>query len=110
MATNTTSLTFNGTSQHARFSVVTAGGTTPPSKYTASIGNLANFTWMAYIKVGRLSTSSQQRAYVEPQGNASNSIGGIRFACVPYKGKLRFEFSAKDGKADTNYQTTPSVA
>jgi hypothetical protein len=102
MAVNTAALTFNGTDQYAKFSVVTAGGT-PPSKYTASIGNLDAFTWMAYIKVGRLSLSSQQRAYVEPQGSVGNTIGGIRFACTPYKGKLRFEFSAKDGKADTNY-------
>src|SRR5690349_6239701 len=103
MAVNTAALTFNGSDQYAKFPVVATTSPPAPSPYSASIGGLDTFTWMAYIKVGRLSTSANQRAYVEPQGDASNTIGGIRFACVPYKGKLRFEFSAKDGKADTNY-------
>src|SRR5688500_8771326 len=98
MAVNNNTLTFNGINQYAKMNVTGTPVTGP------SLRGMTNFTWMAFIKVGRLSDSSQQRAYVEGQGNAnSNTTGGIRFACTPYKGKLRFEFSAKDGRADTNY-------
>lgn len=87
MATNVSSLKFNGTNRHAKLSA------------NATTKNMTNFTWMAWVKVGPLTTSSLQRVYVERQGVST----GIRFAVAPFKGKLRFEFSPKDGVADTNY-------
>lgn len=87
MALNVSSLSFNGQNRYAKLST------------NASLKNMTNFTWMAWVKVGSGSTSSQQRAYVERQGSGS----GIRFGVVPYKGRLRFELSVKDGRADTNY-------
>lgn len=87
MALNTSSLAFNGSTRYAKLST------------NASIKNLQNFTWMARLKVGPLSKTPYQRAYVERQGSGT----GIRFACVPYRGKLRFEVSAEDGRTDTNY-------
>lgn len=95
MATNPSALSFNGINQYAKL--------TP----NASIKNLSSFTWMAWVKVGALSQSLSQKAYVERGG--SILVGGletnkkIRFACVPSKDRLRFEFAASDTRADTNY-------
>src|SRR6478609_8723978 len=85
--TNASSLKFNGSNRYAKMSTLN------------SIKNFTAFTWMAWIKVGPLSTSSQQRAYTERQGTGT----GVRFACIPYKGRLRFELAVSDGKSDTNY-------
>lgn len=87
MALNVSSLRFNGTTRYAKLST------------NASIRNFENFTWMAWVKVGPDSTRAVQRAYVERQGTGA----GIRFACTPIQGKLRFELSIKDNVTDTNY-------
>jgi phage-related protein len=86
MALIDTSLRFNGLTRHAKLNTA------------SSIKNLSNFTWMAWCKVGS-NPSQYQRAYVERQGTGT----GIRFALTPYNGRLRFEFSPKDGTTDTNY-------
>jgi phage-related protein len=86
MALIDTTLRFNGTTRHAKLNTA------------SSIKNLSNFTWMAWCKVGS-NPSQYKRAYVERQGTGT----GIRFAFTPYDGRLRFEFSPKDGTTDTNY-------
>lgn len=84
---NASSLQFNGLNRYAKLSTLN------------TLKNMTAFTWLAWVKPGPLSTSSQQRAYVERQGTGS----GIRFAATPYKGRLRFELGVTDGKSDTNY-------
>ncbi len=88
MATNSSSLLLNGTSNRAIIDEL------------CTIRNLTEFTWMAWVVPE--ATSAYQRLYVERQGTGT----GVRFAAVPYKGRLRFEFSAKDGRTDTNYDYT----
>jgi len=70
MALNASSLAFNGTNRYAKLST------------NASLKSMTAFTWMAWVKVGPLSTRLVQRAYVERQGTGS----GIRFACTPVRG------------------------
>lgn len=65
-----------------------------------TIQDLTTFTFEAWVKVGALSTSSEQRAFAMRQGNGKK---GIRFACTPYKDKLRFELARVDNTSDTNY-------
>lgn len=64
----------------------------------ATIKNMSSFTWMAWVKPDP-GNGPYQRLYVERQGVGT----GIRFAAAPIDGKLRFEFSPKDGVPDTNY-------
>ena len=87
MALNHRALEFNGTSNFAVLGNI------------SSLRNLDSFTWMSWIKVGANSKNQYQRAYVERQGTGS----GIRFACTPIQGKLRFELAVRDGDNDTNY-------
>lgn len=54
---------------------------------------------MCWVKPGNLATTLSKKAYVERQG-----VGKLpRFACVPSKDRLRFEFSPADNRSDTNY-------
>lgn len=87
MATNNSSLSFNGIDQYAKLGV------------NGSVRNLASFAFSAFFKVGDNATSTNQHAYVERQGIGSR----IRFRFTPVAGKLQFGFSPKDGVADTSY-------
>ena len=87
MATNNSSLSFNGIDQYAKLGT---GG---------SIRNLSSFAFSAFFKVGDNAKRVNQHAYVERQGTGT----GIRFRFTPVEGKLQFGFSPKDGVADTSY-------
>jgi phage-related protein len=86
MAVNSYSLLFNGTSRRGLVDS------------RATIKGMSAFTWMAWVKPDP-GNNQYKRLYVERQGTGS----GIRFACTPMDGKLRFEFTPKDGAQDTNY-------
>ncbi len=87
MTVNVSSLNLNGTSHYALLST------------TDTIKNLTSFTRMAWIKNAGDNLSQYKRLLVERQGTGTR----IRFAITPYRGRLRFEFSPKDGVTDTNY-------
>lgn len=87
MATKITALKFNGVSQFATLNV------------GASIKNLENFTFLAWVKVGASSTKLSQRAYTE----LSPTNGLVRFAMTPLFDRLRFELAVQDDAIDTNY-------
>lgn len=96
MGVNSRSIYFNPPDgQHSYIKLGTSSG-------LPSIKNLANFTWMAWVKpdVERV-TSLAQRLYVERQGSAA--ANRIRFSAFAGKDRVRFELTVKDGDNDTNY-------
>jgi phage-related protein len=100
MAANNYAIKFIGTSSDRIDFGTNAKGTT--------IKDLSTFTIEADIKVDLAATNPEAKAYVERQGVGRNP----RLSINPFndttlkKGVLRFEFSRRDNKADTNYSYT----
>lgn len=89
MATNSYSLLFDGASNRATIPATSNGPTTK---------NMSEFTLMAWVKPDA-GNSQYDRLWVERQGTGA----GIRLAMTPMDGRIRFEYSPKDGHTDTNY-------
>lgn len=87
MALNPSSIRFNGTTQLVKLDP------------RASIRNMGSFTCMTWFKPDVTMNDPLKKMWVERQGSGSK----VRFSMTPYAGKLRCEFSPKDGVTDTNY-------
>ncbi len=67
-----------------------------------TIRDLSTFTLEAWVKHGN-NTDPEARAYLERQGSGKNPRLALTTFNDGTRGILRFEFSRRDNKADTNY-------